>query len=145
MSRPRTPRGTDAERGTVSLFMVLISLFVLLLAGLVLDGGLAIDARQRAADVAGQAARYAADDIDVAALRATGTVRVLPDACAKAEQFVARYDHDAGVSFGDCRVDGNDVTVQVAMTVKLQLLSVLPGFQSFHVTSQATAHPVKGI
>ena len=39
------------------------------LTALILDGGIAMNARERAADIAGQAARAAADDIDIAALQ----------------------------------------------------------------------------
>ncbi|MGH3387587.1 MAG: pilus assembly protein TadG-related protein, partial [Actinomadura sp.] len=42
------------DRGTVSIFTVIFALFVILLAGLLVDGGLAIHARQRAADIAEQ-------------------------------------------------------------------------------------------
>lgn len=61
-----------SERGSMSVFTVLFSVAVFLLAGLLVDGGAAINARLRAADVAEQAARAGADQIDVDHLRATG-------------------------------------------------------------------------
>ncbi|MCP9950632.1 TadE family protein [Actinomadura madurae] len=60
------------DRGTIAMYTVLFTPIVLLLAGLLVDGGLAIHARQRAADVAEQAARAGANQIDTAALRGTG-------------------------------------------------------------------------
>ncbi len=44
----------------------------LALAAFVVDGGMSISQRERAADIAEQAARYAPQDIDEAALRASG-------------------------------------------------------------------------
>ena len=44
------------DRGTFSMFTVLFVPMVLLFAGLLFDGGLAIHARQRALDIAEQAA-----------------------------------------------------------------------------------------
>ncbi|MFC7104684.1 Tad domain-containing protein [Nonomuraea rubra] len=60
------------ERGSMSVFTVLFSVVVFLLAGLLVDGGSAINARLRAADVAEQAARAGADELDVDHLRETG-------------------------------------------------------------------------
>ena len=66
------PRGAAGDRGSMSVFTVIFSVVVFLLAGLLVDGGAAINARLRAADIAEQAARSAADQIDVEHLRATG-------------------------------------------------------------------------
>ena len=70
----------------MSVFTVLFSVVVFLLAGLLVDGGAAINARLRAADIAEQAARAGADQIDVDHLRATGEARMLGQAevCARA-------------------------------------------------------------
>jgi hypothetical protein len=61
------------------------------LAAFVVDGGLSIAKRERAADIAEQAARYAAQDIDVAALRNAppGTQPVIryQDCTARVQQF----------------------------------------------------------
>ena len=67
--------GWRGDRGTLSLFVVLFTPVVVLLAGLLVDGGIAINARERAADVAQQAARAGANDLNVAALR-SGTVEL---------------------------------------------------------------------
>lgn len=55
--RGRDERGDERERGSVAMYVVLFTPAVFLLAGLLVDGGLAIHARQRAADMAEQAAR----------------------------------------------------------------------------------------
>ncbi|MFC7645034.1 pilus assembly protein TadG-related protein [Streptosporangium lutulentum] len=78
----------------MSIFTVLFSVVVFLLAGLLVDGGAAINARLRAADVAEQAARAAADQVDVEYLRETGQARLLEGAtvCEKAEEIVSAHD-----------------------------------------------------
>lgn len=130
------------------MFMVIFAFFVLVLAGLVLDGGMAIQARQRATDVAEQAARAAANDIDVAYLRETGIARIndLPppdDACAHARELVAR---DAATQLIDCAVapGADSVSVEVGLTVEPQLLSVIPGL-TFHMSGSAQARPETGV
>ncbi|MQA95986.1 MAG: pilus assembly protein [Streptosporangiales bacterium] len=134
-------RGSD--RGTMAMFMVIFAFFVLVLGGLVLDGGMAIQARQRATDVAEQAARAAANDIDVAHLRATGAVRINDTACGRAAAFVAQ---DGVTTLRDCAVSaGSDaVEVEVGLTVEPQLLSVIPGL-SFHMSGSALARPETGV
>jgi Flp pilus assembly protein TadG len=139
-------RGGDrrGDRGTVALFTVIFAVFVILLAGLLVDGGLAIHARQRAADIAEQAARAAADDVDVRLLRTSGEVRIADagTACAKARRLVAKYPEAGDVQ---CRLqDPQTAWVQVQITVKLQLLSIMPGFGDMEITSSATATPETG-
>lgn len=140
-----TPR-RKRDRGTVSIFTVIFALFVILLAGLLVDGGLAIHARERAADIAEQAARAAADDIDMTHLRTTGHPRIADGAtaCAKARRLVAKYPEAGGT---ECVVsaDRQFAIVQVTIQVKLQLLSIMPGFHTFTITSKASAHPQAGI
>jgi Flp pilus assembly protein TadG len=135
------------DRGTVSLFTVIFAVFVILLAGLLVDGGLAIHARQRAADIAEQGARAAADDIDLAYLRTTGRPRIADgdSACARARRLVARYPEVNG-DVG-CVVSGDrqSATVEVTIQVELQLLSIMPGFGTFTMTSRASAHPQAGV
>jgi hypothetical protein len=134
------------DRGTVSMFTVIFALFVIMLAGLLVDGGLAIHARQRAADIAEQAARAAADDIDVGLLRSSGELRIADagTACARARRLVAKYPEVAGGGM-ECRLqDPQTAWVQVTITVKLQLLSIMPGFSDMDITSFATATPETG-
>ena len=62
----------DLERGSILLYLLPIALVLLLFAGLVFDGGTALAARGRAADLAAQAARAGADALNQAALRSGG-------------------------------------------------------------------------
>ena len=61
-----------SERGSIAVFTVVFAIAVIFLTALILDGGVAMNAKERAADIAEQAARAAAGNIDVKALRATG-------------------------------------------------------------------------
>ncbi|MFD4574905.1 pilus assembly protein TadG-related protein [Streptomyces sp. NPDC058417] len=60
-------RGTG-DRGSGAGAVIVFALVFLSLSAFVIDGGLAISQRERAADIAEQAARYAAQDIDREAL-----------------------------------------------------------------------------
>ncbi|MCG5218302.1 pilus assembly protein TadG-related protein [Streptosporangium soli] len=135
------------DRGSMSIFVVLFSVVVFLLAGLLVDGGAAINARLRAADVAEQAARAAADTIDEEELRATGQVRLLADegaVCGRAEEIVSAHADDQ-VAMAECAVGGAQaqVTVTVSVTWEAFFLAAL-GFQGTEMEASATAGPDAG-
>lgn len=147
MIRWRRPAGVAGDdRGTVAMFTTIFALFVIVLAGLLVDGGLAIHARQRAADIAEQGALAAADEIDQNVLRQTGEARITDSrtACLRAERLVASYPEVTGRT--QCRIEGGRTArVVVQIKVRLQLLGIVPGFGDFTMTSAATAHPQEGI
>lgn len=86
---------TPGDRGSVAVFTVVFAIAVIFLTALIVDGGNAMNARERAADIAGQAARAAADDVQTTALRSGVTTNALPidwgTACGNAGQVVQRY------------------------------------------------------
>ncbi|MEV1002060.1 pilus assembly protein TadG-related protein [Nonomuraea sp. NPDC050202] len=131
------------ERGSMSVFTVLFSVVVFLLAGLLVDGGSAINARLRAADVAEQAARAGADELDVDHLRETGEARLLAEAqvCARADEIVAAQGGD-DVSSGECAVGQGQAQVTVSVSVRWEafFLSAI-GFPGSEMTGEATAAP----
>jgi len=131
------------ERGAATTFLVLAAPLLLLLGGLVHDGGQAINARAAAADDAEQAARSGADAVDVATLRATGQV-VLDAAAASAA--AATYCARRGYGGGDCSVAaGPDlVTVTTRARVPSAVLSLV-GVDGFSVEASAQAGPAVGI
>ena len=57
------------DRGSISLWLVIFTFTTLALLILVVDGGQTMNAKSRAADIAEQAARAAADDVNVVGLR----------------------------------------------------------------------------
>lgn len=137
----RADRVERGDRGTIAMYTVLFTPVVLLLAGLLVDGGLAIHARQRAADMAEQAARAGANQIDTDALRATGKPVLDPGrARAAACDLLAAYPDE--VTASQCDANGQEVAVTVQISVKPQLLGIIPGFGEFRLTSSATARPV---
>lgn len=143
---PGTAGGRQRDRGTVAMFTTIFALFIIVLAGLLVDGGLAIHARQRAADIAEQGARTAADEVDLNYLRQTGKARITnaPVACLRAERLVATYHEVTGQA--KCQIEGEQTArVIVQIKVRLQLLSIVPGFGDFTMTSAASAHPQEGI
>jgi len=134
------------DRGTLSLFVVLFTPVVVLLAGLLVDGGIAINARERAADVAQQAARAGANDLNVAALR-SGRIELDQGACNVATAFVGKYT-GIGATPGPCTfvpVNGHQgIKVYATVTVHSQFLGLI-GISSFTQRSYGEATPVCGI
>ncbi|WP_235854732.1 pilus assembly protein TadG-related protein [Nonomuraea aridisoli] len=134
---------SDGERGSMSVFVVLFSVVVFLLAGLLVDGGAAINARLRAADVAEQAARAGADVIDEDHLRETGETRLLGEdqVCARAAEIVAAQGGD-DVSPGACSLGEGQAQVTVTVSVRWEafFLSAL-GFPGSEMTGEAVAGP----
>jgi Flp pilus assembly protein TadG len=133
----------SGERGSMSVFTVLFSVVVFLLAGLLVDGGSAINARLRAADVAEQAARAGADELDVDHLRQTGQTRLLGEdqVCARADEIVAAVGGD-DVSQGECSVGQGQAQVTVTVKVRWEafFLSAV-GLSGSEMTGEATAAP----
>lgn len=138
--------GWRGDRGTLSLFVVLFTPVVVLLAGLLVDGGIAINARERAADVAQQAARAGASDLNVPALR-SGLIELAPGACTVATAFVSKYA-GIGATPGPCTfmtVNGRPgLRVFATVTVRSQFLGLI-GIKNFAQTSYGEASPVCGI
>ncbi|NRQ35361.1 Tad domain-containing protein [Nonomuraea sp. NN258] len=127
----------------MSVFTVLFSVVVFLLAGLLVDGGAAINARLRAADVAEQAARAGADRVDEDHVRATGEIRLLGEAevCARADEIVAAQGGD-DVTSGECTVDQGQAEVTVTVSVRWEAFFLgAIGFAGDEVEGEATAAP----
>ena len=74
------------EQGQVTAFVVIMMAAFLAFAGLVYDGGNALAAKTTAIDEAQEAARAGAQQINLAAFRATGQVTLDPAAAAAAAQ-----------------------------------------------------------
>lgn len=137
------------DRGSGAIAVVLFGLVVLALAGFVVDSGMAISQRERAMDYAEQAARYAAQDIDVAALHEQGPpVRINFGNC---DQNVAEYADDIGLSDADIgashciygETDANQVTVRIRVTYTPIFTGVLYD-RPLEVWGEATAEAQTG-
>ena len=129
----------DAESGMVTAFVVIFTLALLLMAGLVLDGGLALAAKVQAIDDAQAAARAGAQAIDIPTYRASGQITLDPaQATADAQRYLAAAGHTGTVS-----VNGEQVTVTVTITQATQILS-LAGINHLTETGTGTATAEQG-
>lgn len=95
------------DEGSVSLWLVVFTLAVLVLLGFVVDGGQYMNGRESAADIAQQAARAAADDLSTQALRA-GNFVIPASACqpgGRAATLVSEYaGNDATIPANGCKI-----------------------------------------
>jgi Flp pilus assembly protein TadG len=66
------PKCDARERGSLTLFTLVLAFALLAVAGLVLDGGTKLTAQRRADNQAEQAARAGAQAVDLGQLRASG-------------------------------------------------------------------------
>ena len=112
LGRLRPGPAAERERGSVAVFTVVFAVAVLFLTALIVDGGIAMNARERAADIAEQAARAAAGTIGIAGLRAGGVAAIGPGACGRAASLVSAYSQQD--SSGVDRVTGATMTSCVA-------------------------------
>ena len=114
-------RRLGEEDGMVTAFVVIFTLALLAMAGLVLDGGLALAAKVHAIDDAQAAARAGAQAIDIPLYRSTGSITLDPaQAVSDAQGFLA-----AAGEHGTVAVAGETVSVTVTITQPTQILSVV--------------------
>jgi hypothetical protein len=124
------------DEGAVTVFVVVLFAAFVMFGGLVLDGGGALADKTSAMGIAQEAARAGAQQLDLAAFRRSGTVRLLHDpAVAAARSYLAR----AGAT-GTVTVEGNTVTVTVTVVHRTQLLGVV-GLDALTVSGTGSAHP----
>jgi Flp pilus assembly protein TadG len=140
------------EQGSVTVFTAFFAFAVLLLVALLVDGGSALNAKQRAADIAEQAARAAATDLNTAALRSGGTVNIdwtdelgNGGPCAVAQHAVDAYAKDfnsvTSAQIKECGPGPGPRTAIVTVELTTQPLISAPGFTTvtMRATQQATA------
>jgi len=142
----RVGRLAERDRGSVSLWVVIFDFVTMVLLTLLVDGGQVMIAKSRAADIAEQGARAAADDIASAALR-NGQVAIAGDACTKtgpAANLISTYAKGGGTDVtrflchrGTDQAGAPDVTVTVWVTVAPAIAAgAFSGF-NFHVSETA--------
>ncbi|HEX9258762.1 MAG TPA: pilus assembly protein TadG-related protein [Acidimicrobiales bacterium] len=124
------------DAGTVSVFVVTLSVALLAAVGLVFDGGRLVDARFEAADVAADAARVGAQE--VAAVRAGGR-QLDPNRAERAAR-----DHLAAVGrSGQVIATPTGVTVTVSLRRDFTLLRLV-GLNGRTVTAVRSSRPLSG-
>jgi Flp pilus assembly protein TadG len=136
----------------MTVFVVLWSLVIVMVAGLVIDVGLAIAQRQRAADLADQAARAEAQNLSTVALRQSGGAEIMDDNCQRATTYLANAVSsihygtaalDTSFGNGGCQLSaaapGNSVTVSVSLTYSPFVFDLFAGTVTVTETGTATA------
>jgi Flp pilus assembly protein TadG len=128
------------DAGNASIILVLITPAIYGVAGLVVDGGRALNARQHAANQAEHAARAAADAVDVDAIRTGAGLAIDPLAARRAaERYLAAAGATGTVSLGP-----QSVTVTVKASTQTAFFAVI-GVNHISVTGTATARPARGV
>jgi len=128
------------DEGTVTVFVVSFMLALLVVAGLVVDGGYVLAARREAANVAESAARAGAQEIDVSAARAGNGVTLDPVAAeARADAYLRASGHS-----GTVLVLADRVRVRVTITRRMTLLG-LAGVGDATVTADGEARSVRAV
>ncbi len=130
-------RGDD-DRGSVTVFIVGVLVALIVVAGLVFDGG-AIIAGHREADAEAEGAARAGAEAIAAGERSSATVTIDPVAARQAaDRYLSAYGHG-----GQVTVAGDRVTVSVTFTERTQILSIV-GLRSKSVTGTASATALVG-
>lgn len=136
----QSPKPERGEEGMVTAFVVIFTFALLLLAGLVIDGGLTLSARAQAIDEAQAAARAGAQQINLAVFRSTGQITLEPDQAARAAQsYLAATGHAGTVT-----VTGDQVQVAVSITQPMQILG-MAGIGHLTVSGHGSALAEEGI
>ncbi|WP_028649050.1 TadE/TadG family type IV pilus assembly protein [Nocardiopsis sp. CNT312] len=125
---------TKDDRGQLTLFFAIAVVGLLLVAGLVVDGGAQIRAAQRSQAVAEEAARAGVQAVDLDALMRGEGARVDPQqARLAAESYLRASGADGTVAAGT-----EAVTVEVTLSEPTLFLSLI-GVGELSVSGSATA------
>jgi Flp pilus assembly protein TadG len=131
----RSPDRHGADRGSVTVWMTFGTIVVLLVVGLVYDGGLMIGAKRKAIDDAEQAARAGAQAVDPN----SPTSDLDP---AQAERL-ARQFMDRNGWTGEVTAAPRHVDVKITRVQHLAFLTMV-GLSDRTVTGTASAEPETG-
>ena len=131
---------TRGDSGQVTAFAVVFCVALLAVAGLVLDGGLALSAKVQALDAAQAAARAGAQQLDLVSYRSTGIAQLDP---TRATDAARAWLATAGLD-GEASATTTTVTVTVRRTSTTQLLHLV-GVTELQVSATASATAVQGI
>jgi beta-lactam-binding protein with PASTA domain len=126
------------ERGSVTVFVVGVVLALVVMGGLVFDGGAVIAGHREADAEAEGAARAAAEQVSIPALRSGQIQLNAAGATQAADAYLRHYGRT-----GTVVVTGDEVTVTVSYPVEMQVLDVI-GIRSKTVTGTGTATAIEG-
>jgi hypothetical protein len=140
----RITRPRDDEAGVVTAFVVVMAIALLLVTGLVFDGGRAIVAKRHAINTAEQAARSGAQALDITSVRSGGPYRLDPGQARRTALAYLAGAGETGTVAVSRDATGDLVSVVVPFTVRSSLLT-LAGLPVLRGTGQATARNCQGI
>ncbi|WP_316309528.1 pilus assembly protein TadG-related protein [Clavibacter michiganensis] len=138
MTMKPTEQPTDAERGNLTLALIILTVGIMLMIGLVVDGAGKIQAGERANQLASSAARVAANSLTGKAIT-TGSLELDGIAARNAAQ---NYLAAAGVN-GTAFVVNNTVTVTVKDEYDTVFLSII-GIDTLTGQGTASARLING-
>ena len=139
--RQRGRRSGGEDRGSIAVPAVITVLAVLLMIGLVIDGGTKIRAARNADAIGAEAARAGGQQVTVGAVLAGGGAVISAESAAAAAQ--AHLDA-RGVPGAVIVLDATHIEVTVSITEPTVLLSLV-GYTSVTGTGTATARVAHGI
>jgi Flp pilus assembly protein TadG len=137
----RADARADHDSGALSLMIVILFVVLAALAGIVVDGGADLNARETAYALAQEAARAGATNVNVSRAYARGSFVVDPQ---QAIEAASNYLTDA--SQHDFSVSANRNAIRVSVTVRepASFLALI-GIGPHYCTETATASLVTGV
>lgn len=140
--RPDWQPGDESDEGSVTLFIVVAVVGLLVLIGLVVDGGTKVRALQRADRLAAEAGRAGGQAIDVPAAITGAPPTLDAKAAVRAAQEYLRANGVTGtVSIGN---GGRSLTVDVTTTANTVFLGLV-GVNTITVHGSAKVSLVRGV
>ncbi len=141
--QPRAVRG-HREAGSLSVVMPLVVILALAVIGFAFDGANALTAKRRGINIAEQAARAGAGQLDLASIRAGGPYQIEPGKARQAAQdYLATVGYSGQVRLGrDALGDRVDVTV---IWSQQALFARVVGVSHYGGTVEASAHVCHGV
>lgn len=137
--RTTRPRREDAEQGSLTVFATLMTTVFVIIAGLLVDGGLALAGKTAAITDAQDAARTAETAVSVSDLRQGAVQLNTADAIAAAYRYLT-----AAGDNGTVEIHGTEVHVVARRVVHTQILRLI-GIGTLTETGTATAELEPGI
>lgn len=132
------------EQGQYLVYTALALPMVILLVGLVVDGGLLFAAYRRTVHTASLSAQAASHAIDANHFQRTNQVQLDPLRARQVAVSYAALNSDGQVRVTGLRISGQQVLVQAEARVPLIFMRIF-GFREFIVSAQAVAVPRFGI